>query len=201
MSEKRRVAVLGVYRSGSSAAAGALHHLGVEMGAPYFKNHYESLLLARKLRLWWREPQLQEMMPREARVRWLSEWILELESRNGLCSGAKHPLLSARGEDLLEAWGPDVRFIWTYRPQDESIASLQRLQWWPAAQSEPLQRDLWDRLTRFFAGRPHLRVDFADMIADPAREVARMIEFLEITPDPRHVDTAVRSVQYEPGGT
>jgi len=53
-----RVAVLGLYRSGSSAAAGVLHHLGVEMGAPYFEDHFESAQLAKRLRRWWHEPDL-----------------------------------------------------------------------------------------------------------------------------------------------
>ena len=35
------------------------------------------------------------------------------------------------------------------------------------------------------------------MIADPAREIARMIEFLEITPDAAHIRAAVDSVRYE----
>ena len=150
MSEKRRVAVLGLYRSGSSATAGVLHHLGVGMGEPYFRDYYEPLLLSRKLRLWWREPHLQEMMPREARVRSLADWIIGQEQKGALWVGAKHPLLSARGEDLLEAWGPDVRFIWTHRPVEQSIDSTLRLRWWTPAQCESIQRRLWDELHRFF---------------------------------------------------
>ena len=197
MSEKRRVAVLGLYRSGSSATAGVLHHLGVGMGEPYFRDYYEPLLLSRKLRLWWREPHLQEMMPREARVRRLSDWIIGQEQKGAPWVGAKHPLLSARGEDLLDAWGPDVRFIWTHRPVEQSIDSTLRLRWWTPAQCESIQRRLWDELHRFFSAQPHLRVDFADMIADPAREIARMIEFLEIAPDAAHIRAAVDSVRYE----
>ena len=199
MSEKRRIAVLGLYRSGSSAAAGVLHHLGVGMGEPYFRDYYEPLLLSRKLRLWWREPLLQEMMPREARVQRLADWIVGQESKGKPWVGAKHPLLSARGEDLLEAWGPNVRFIWTHRPIEQSIDSTLRLRWWTPAQCESVQRGLWDALQRFFSAQVHLRVDFADMVANPAREISRMIEFLEITPDAGQIDTAVGSVQYERG--
>jgi hypothetical protein len=199
VSEKRRIAVLGLYRSGSSATAGVLHHLGVGMGEPYFRDYYEPLLLSRKLRVWWHEPVLKEMMPREARVQWLSHWIAGQESKGNPWVGAKHPLLSARGEDLLEAWGPDVRFIWTHRLIEQSIDSIMRLRWWTPEQTDAVQRQLWDALHRFFAMQPHLRIDFADMIANPAHEIGRMIEFLGITPNARQVETAVASVQYERG--
>jgi hypothetical protein len=199
MNDKRRVAVLGLYRSGSSATAGALHRLGVDMGGPYYRDYYEPLLLSRRLRLWWREPALQEMMPREARVQRLADWISAQESRGKPWVGAKHPLLSVRGEDLLEAWGPNVKFIWTHRPVEQSIDSTLRLRWWTPAQCESIQRQLYESLQRFFSTQAHLRVEFVDMIADPAREIARIVEFLEITPDPRDVESAVVSVQYERG--
>jgi hypothetical protein len=200
MNDKRRVAVLGLYRSGSSAAAGALHHLGVDMGSPYFGDHYESLVLARKLRLWWREPRFQEMMPREARVRRLADWIEGQERKPTPWIGAKHPLLSVCGEDLQEAWGPEVRFIWTWRPLEQSIDSIKRIGWWTPELGETLQRRLWESLQRFFARTPHLRVEFADMIANPGREIDRMIEYLQITPDAAHIRAAVESVRYEKRG-
>jgi len=197
MSEKCRVAVLGLYRSGSSAAAGALYRLGVEMGAPYFKDCYEPIVLARNLRKWWGEPHLWEMLPREARVRALSEWIAGQEQKGKPWVGAKHPLLAARGEDLLEAWGPDVRFIWTHRPVEQSIESLLRLRWFTPPVSESLQRQLWEALNRFFSAQPHLRVEFADLVANPAREIDRMIEFLGIVPDTGQIEAAVKSVRYK----
>ena len=60
----RRVAVVGLYRSGSSFWAGALHHLGVDMGAPFWENdvenhpdnHYEPWDLSIDLRRMWNEP-------------------------------------------------------------------------------------------------------------------------------------------------
>jgi hypothetical protein len=99
-----RVAVLGLYRSGSSAAAGVLHHLGVEMGAPYWMDNYESARLARRLRRWWHEPELQERFPAPERVRKLRDWISFLEGGGAAHVGAKHPLLSLCGDDLVQAW-------------------------------------------------------------------------------------------------
>lgn len=192
-----RVAVLGLYRSGSSAAAGVLHHLGVEMGAPYYEDHFESARLAKRLRRWWHEPDLQELFPHAERVRKLRDWIYFLESRGATHVGAKHPLLSLCGADLLEAWGPEVRFIWTWRPLDESIASIRRADWWIEPYGEKLQRRLWDDVNQFFAGREHLRVDFSDMLADPAREIRRIADYVNLPREGDGFATALASIRTE----
>jgi hypothetical protein len=195
-----RIAVLGLYRSGSSAAAGVLHHLGVEMGAPYWMDNYESARLARRLRRWWHEPDLQERFPPGERVRKLRDWISFLEAGGATHIGAKHPLLSLCGEDLVEAWGPGVRFVWTWRPLDESIASIRRTGWWPEPLGEKLQRRLWDDVNRFFAGREHLRVDFSDMLADPAREIRRIADYVDLLPDNDRFAAALASIRPERTG-
>lgn len=189
--------MLCLYRSGSSAAAGALHHLGVEMGAPFWRNHYESARLAKRLRRWWHEPDLEERYPRAERVRKLGDWIAFLETGGAAHVGAKHPLLSLCGEDLVEAWGPAVRFVWTHRPLAESIASIRRARWWPEPHGEALQLRLWDAVNRFFAGREHLRIDFADMLADPAREIQRMVDYLGLAPDAAQFAAALASIRPE----
>jgi hypothetical protein len=193
-----RIAVLGLYRSGSSAAAGVLHHLDVEMGAPYWSDNYESARLARRLRRWWHEPDLHEDFPPAERVRKLSDWISFLEAGGATHVGAKHPLLSLCGDDLVAAWGPAVRFIWTWRPLDESIASMQRKGWFKP-HGEKLQRRLWDYVNRFFAGREHLRVDFSDMLADPAREIRRIVEYVDLPPDDDRFAAALASIRPESG--
>ena len=195
-----RVAVLGLYRSGSSASAGVLHHLGVDMGPPFSMDHYESARLAKRLRHWWHEPDLKECYPRTERVRKLRDWVSFLEAGSATHVGAKHPLLSLCGDDLLEAWGPAVRFIWTWRPLDESIASIRRTGWWPEPYGEKLQRHLWDEVNRFFAGREHLRVDFADMLANPAREIRRIADYANLPPDDDRFATALASIQPERSG-
>jgi hypothetical protein len=195
-----RIAVLGLYRSGSSAAAGVLHHLGVEMGAPYWMDNYESARLAKRLRRWWHEPDLHERFPPAERVRKLSDWISFLEAGRATHVGAKHPLLSLCGDDLVAGWGPAVRFIWTWRPLDESIASIRRTDWWWAKpKGETVQRRLWDELNRFFAGREHLRVDFSDMLTDPAREIRRIADYVDLAPDDVRFAAALASIRPESG--
>ena len=125
--KRTRIAVLGVYRSGSTAVAGALHHLGVDMGPPYFEGFYESAGLSKQLRRWWDEPRLVEKVGRAKRVRVLEQWIKEREAGGVRWVGMKHPLLSLCGDDLVQAWGEDTRFIRCCRPLEDSIDSLKRL--------------------------------------------------------------------------
>lgn len=192
--------MLGLYRSGSSAAAGVLHHLGVELGAPFWMDHYESARLARRLRRWWHEPDLHERYPRAERVRKLGDWIGFLEAGGATHVGAKHPLLSLCGDELVAAWGPATRFVWTYRPLADSVASIRRTGWWPEPQGEQLQSRLWAEVNRFFASHEHLRIDYAGMLADPGREIRRLIDYLGLAPDAGQFAAALASIRTEQGG-
>ena len=52
-------------------------------------------------------------------------------------------------------------------------------------------------LDRFFAGREHLAVEFADLMSNPRREVERLMAYLDITADADKIEAAVRFI--EPG--
>jgi Sulfotransferase family len=190
-----RIAVLGVYRSGSTAVAGALHHLGVDMGPPFFEGFYESAWLSQQLRRWWAEPHLREKVSQAKRVRVLAQWIHEREQGGAQWVGMKHPLLSLCGDDLVQAWGPETRFIRCCRPLQDSIDSLKRLG--RTVNGEFLQGTLMAALDRFFADREHLAVEFADLMSNPRREVERLMAYLQLTADAEKIDAAVRFI--EPG--
>ncbi|HUG67816.1 MAG TPA: FkbM family methyltransferase [Pirellulaceae bacterium] len=188
-----RVAVLGLYRSGSTALAGVLHHLGVDMGAPYFRDYFEPDALARQLRFWWNEPLLEERILPAERVRALEQWVHEREQGGADYVGCKHPLLSLCGQDLVDAWGPDTRFLWSQRPLDESIRSLIRLTWWPNA--EEIQRTLWGAATEFFRNQEHLGVEYAEMLADPTRRIEQIVEYLRLEPTQQQIAAAIQSIK------
>jgi hypothetical protein len=190
-----RIAVLGVYRSGSTAVAGALHHWGVDMGPPFFEGFYESAGLSEQLRRWWDEPRLREKVSQAKRIRVLAQWIQERERGGARWVGLKHPLLSLCGEDLLQAWGPETRFIRCCRPLEDSINSLRRLG--RKVDGAFLQGTLMAALDRFLAGREHLAVEFADLMSNPRREVLRLMDYLQITADPERIEAAIRFI--EPG--
>ena len=190
-----RIAVLGVYRSGSTAVAGALHHLGVDMGPPFFEGFYESAWLSEQLRRWWDEPRLREKVSPAKRIRVLAQWIQEREQGGARWVGMKHPLLSLCGEDLVRAWGLETRFIRCCRPLEDSIDSLKRLG--RKVDGEFLQGTLLAALDRFFAGREHLAIEFADLMTDPRREVQRLVEYLRIEAGAQQIESAIRFI--EPG--
>jgi hypothetical protein len=189
-----RIAVLGLYRSGSTVVAGVLHHLGVDMGAPFYGGYYESDWVSKQLRIWWDERgELQEKVQRPKRVKVLAEWVKEREAAGARWVGIKHPLLSLCGEDLVQAWGEETRFIRCCRPLEESVKSM-KIGMGYKGDAELRQRTLLDELDRFLAGRPHLQVGFSDMMEHPEEEIKRMIEFLEIAPEPERIAVAVQSV-------
>jgi hypothetical protein len=187
-----RIAVLGLYRSGSTAVAGALHHLGADMGAPFYHQYFESAELSLALRSWWDEPRLQERTPSSRRVAALRRWACQRERSGSRWIGAKHPLLSLCGDDLLQSWGSGTRFIWCHRPFEDSVTSLEQAGWWQDCRS--IQRKLWTELDRFFGTQEHLRIDYAELMADRAAQVARLVDFLGMQPTPEQQAAAVRFV-------
>ncbi len=189
-----RIPVLGLYRSGSTATAGILHHLGVDMGGPFWGNYYEPYSLSERLREWWNEPFLEAQVDRAERVQAFRQWGDSRAAYDQHSIGCKHPLLSLCGDDLIEAWGAETRFIWTCRPLDESIDSIVRLNWWPA-HAERAQRTLWEATHDFFSGTEHLRIEFADMLDNPRRQAERIIEFVGIQPTEEQLDAAVKFIQ------
>lgn len=190
----QRVAVLGLYSSGSTATANVLHCLGVKLGRELFGDYFEPKWLAEQLRLWWQEPDLIERVSRRQRVAALASWLCDLAGEEQTCIAAKHPLLTLCGTDLLEAWGPQTRFIWTWRPLADSIASLKRRGWWPGKE-QAVQTRLWNAAEAFFTVQPHLRIEFGDLLCDPQREVERLIEFLKLEPTDTQRTTAVAAVR------
>ncbi|HTW36935.1 MAG TPA: hypothetical protein VMD49_00020 [Steroidobacteraceae bacterium] len=171
--------MLGLYDSGSSALAGMLDRLGVNMAPPFWGEFYEPYELSWHLRKWWDEPRLKECAPPEHRVRFLRRWIELHECSGSAGVGAKHPLLSLCGKDLVAAWGKDARFVWSYRPLEESIRGLKRRSWMPGHE-ERVQRRLWEALHELERSNvPMLKLDWGQVKADPAfgvRELARVAE-------------------------
>ena len=60
----------------------------------------------------------------------------------------KHPLLLWSADDLLEACGTAARFIWSYRPLNESIDKLTERAWWPGGERF-IQTALWNKVKPF----------------------------------------------------
>ncbi|HEY7158747.1 MAG TPA: hypothetical protein VH575_32685 [Gemmataceae bacterium] len=198
MPSTRRIAVLGLYNSGSTALAGVLHRLGVDMGAPFWfnsddnspRNFYEPWDLGCMLRYWWNEPAIREMTERATRVACLANWIRLREGVHQGAAGAKHPLLCLCGDDLVEAWGTQTLFVRAYRPLGESIARL-RLRRWFAGHEDRLQLNLWDAAENFCTRQPHLRVEYHRLKREPAAVLGEVVAYTRLTPTAEQMATAV----------
>lgn len=184
-----RIVVTGLYRSGSTAIAGVLHRLGVDMGSPFFGDYYESSFLSANLRYWWQEPFLIERIFSAQRIWLLNQWISQPNKIKLKAVGAKHPLLCLCSEDILSAWGQNTKFIWAYRSLDESIASLAKQGWWHPLECRRVQEILWEEANAFFSKNEHLRLEHEALVKEPVGQIKRMIEYLHLSPN----DTEVRA--------
>jgi hypothetical protein len=189
-----RIIVVGCYRSGSTAIASILHHLGVDMGMPFYKSHFEGSQVAAKLRTWWNEPTLEEMEERENRVLWLKKWVERRERRRVGFVGVKHPLIGCRPEDFSEAWGEAVKVVWAYRPLNESVASLKQLQWMAGFDEDRIQSLLQSRVSMFLHARDHLIIENSKLKRRPLWEVEKLVEYLNLEPDAKALGSAFASL-------
>ncbi len=187
-------AVIGLYRSGSSATAGLLHRLGVDMGIPYFGDYYESEDVSAALREWWQEPLLEESSPAIERQEWLAEWLQRRRQGGSEEVGIKHPLLCLSAVDLEQAWGGETKFIRTCRDKRESIESLERLAWWPNHE-ERIQNQLWQAAEEFFHQRSCLEIPFEQLISRPAYTTDQLVEYLGIDVSTRRRLRAASSIK------
>lgn len=185
------IAVIGTFRSGSSIVAAMLDRLGVDMGAPFFRDFFEPADLAVSLRRWWQEPKLVPSESASNRAYLLRQW---LESRgDGLWIGAKHPLLTLSVKDLQRAWGSNTKFIWCRRPLADAVASLEKLNWWP--NSTEVQQRLLEVAESHFPVDNGLVVDFQDAVDKPDSVVERIIEFLQLDPTTKQINNARQVVR------
>lgn len=206
MTSTPRIAVLGLYNSGSTAVAGVLHRLGVNMGPPFWEtsddgsayNFYEPYDLAWHLRRWWDEPHAIERVAAADRIRFLSGWIALQETVRPGPSGAKHPLLSLCANDIAAAWGPNTRFIWCWRPLGQSISGLQRRGWFTGYE-ESLQQSLWDALHEFESSRADVaKLDWARVKSDPEWSTRELAALTELELSETELRAAAKFIRAEP---
>ncbi|MGE5095194.1 MAG: hypothetical protein ACM3SO_08640 [Betaproteobacteria bacterium] len=208
--EGGRIAVLGLYNCGSTGIADMLHHLGAFMAPPFWEvsdedadnNFYEPYALSWHLRAWWDEPRIVERVPRDVRVDYLRQWaVLQETLSSSRPIGAKHPLLCLCAEDLLEAWGPDTRFLWSWRPLEESIAGLRRRDWF-GEDTAALQRKLWDALQRFDEAHPGrlFKLDWNEAKARPDWAAEQLASFAGIAADPGLLQLAAARLRPQASG-
>ena len=219
---RNRIAVVGLYNSGSTAVAGVLSSLGVHFGNTSWA--YEDESMASFLAKAWDEPWGDaKIFSHEQRVQRLRDWMVNWEaSTNSTLLGLKHPLLSLSGLDVLTAWGNETTFVWAHRPLKESIAGLNRRSWFDYTVSTPeantlraqYQTKLWRSLRAFFecgpdgsddpgaaaadaascrAHRP-LVVSYSELLRDPDEVVLRIANALGLDRSAEEISNAAATV-------
>ena len=198
------IAVIGPYRGGTSAVAGAMHHLGIVMGHQFFsggraaspRGCFEAKRLFDICMSCYREPSFKEGANRQLRVRLLRGWLNGRRNEQPVI-GAKHPKFCLMIPELLEAW-PGCKFVVVHRPQAESSESLRKLGWWRSTwKPEDLIKRLMETRDRDVSGVPVERVlhlNFADFLNDTQPALESIARFAEIEPLPEHYQAALKHV-------
>jgi len=198
-----RIAVLGLYNSGSTTLAGMLHRLGANLGPPFWTdsddespgNYYESHDLTWHLRLWWDEPHLVERLSAPQREGAFKAWIAWQEAMSPSPAALKHPLLALCLPELLRAWGPGTRLVWAWRPLQDSIDGLLRRRWY-SGHEQAMQEALWAALEEANAsGLAMERMAFDEVRAAPRVAAEQLARLAGLAPSEHQLARAVAFVR------
>lgn len=195
------IVVYGSWSSGSSTIAGILHHLGVNMGAPFIQtrdprtpNSYESRSLCRFLCQNLDQATLERSPDADSNsiIAGLRAW----SSGKGEPFGAKHPLLSMIMEECDQAWGEHKRII-IWRPETEILASFKRRNWSFFRDDTP--RRIYAEIVKKCLDRSYLMLHYSNVIADSRSAVDQIISYCELQPTNQQISTAVDFVRVNDG--
>jgi hypothetical protein len=211
---KKTVVVLGMHRSGTSAVAGVLHALGVNMGTgsggeswvgKHWSNptgHFEnSEFVGLDYRILGGDatgirgrPRWEDVSARAPQFS--SEAKALVERSEAEMWGWKDPWTVL----TLDVFLPFLKspfFVFVRRPRQEVIASLRKRS---TAQDEEIANlfDLYEQrlaeLKRSLSAYPVLEIDYPTLLAEPAPTVGRLIEFLGLRPTREELDRALGMV-------
>lgn len=167
--------------------------LGFELGAPLWGKHFESIALRSILIQSWPEPGLSESVSKTERVAALKAWIEAMESRNPLVC-AKHPLLCLAVNNLVEAWGGDLKIIRAARPIDHSIIGLRERKWFQGHEVR-MQRKLDSCSDLFLSTHEHLSVEHGNLVQDPETEIRKVLRYLDLSRSDEEIRAAAGLVR------
>lgn len=198
------VAVVGVFRGGTSCTAGVLHNLGIVMGN-YFRRpntnnprgFFEAEQLAKICRQSFQEPLMAEKVRRPQRIEMLAEWAANMRDKHKWCGG-KHPTLSLMVPDIIDAWGRDTKFIAVDRDIQKVLASLQKLKWgWCDTAKQhtcPTMYARRDKDLESVSSNNILRIQYETLVSSPEKVVQEICSFLEYSPTEDQLEKAISHI-------
>ena len=195
------IAVLGPYCGGTSAVAGAMHHLGIRMGHKFFggdqehtpKGCFEAQMLFDLCQRCYPEPAFAIGKGYPERVKELENWM-KGRWQDGAVIGAKHPKLCLLITEMSEAW-PQCKFVVVHRDIEQSIDSLIKRGWFQQGiEPDVLTRRLVDARSAGLETVPGERVfdvAYNDILANPRPWLEQLAAFACIEPKPEQYEAAV----------
>lgn len=178
------VIVLGCFRSGTSAVAGVLHHLGVYMGSEFdppspnnVQGYWEDLQFKRI------HQQMNWGISDQAQIDFEYEELVRNREANHQLWGLKDPLLCLFVSKFVSLLQCDHQLIACKRPTSEIADSLSR------AMDLAQPNGLFDLATYYQKGMelalecykgPVLEVNYADIKSAREREIERIANFVKL---------------------
>lgn len=203
------VAVIGLHRSGSSCVATILHKLGVHMGnklGGYEKSGGgEAAGLAAICEAAAKFPsraiKTAPLLLDERLRKWIGDRRREAAAK-GTMAGGKYPHLCAMLPELTAICGSNLKVIHCDRPLEDSVASLCRRSaeagkgWLHVsdADSRAVQQWLQAEKTKWLPRMDHLTVAYRDLLAAPAVQVSRIVEYLGLSVTQEQIEAAIAHV-------
>lgn len=172
--------------------AGMLHRLGANMGPPFCATDDDQ---SENIRHWYGEPHIGiQPSNHEQRIGFLKAWIEHQENLKSP-AGAKHPLLSLCGHELITAWGANTQLIWAYRDFDASVRGLERRGWFRGHETATQQR-LWTALHELENTQKNLtKINWDDVRANPMGMARNLASLTGITPSDAQLTAATSFVK------
>lgn len=184
-----RIVVFGLYNSGSTAIAGALHHLGVNMGVPYHDDFYESAEVTQQLLNWYvSDTEMRDHTTFQTKVAFFQNWITRQQGEH---IGVKHPLLCLCPDAVFHTFGTEAIYLWAYRSLPVSIERLVARQWYVGHEAQ-MQNRLWYSLSKY-RKRLHV-IDWDQLKSQPVELIDQLVRTCHLMPTDEQHQVAIDSI-------
>jgi len=204
------IAVVGLHSSGSSAIAGLLHHLGVNMG-DVLKGRYgdnpdgdcgfEAVGLMGICETILPFPDTKFKIPRGKAWKKLRHWInfrRRIGHKQQVVVGGKYPTLCVLGDHLMSICKDQLYVVNCVRPLEESVVSVvQRTGNKKAMQHQEWLHEEKRKFINKMDQRKVITIDYPRLLANPQRSVKKLVQFLErigVEPSAKQIKRAIQSI-------
>lgn len=201
------IAVLGIHSSGSSALAGVLYHLGVDLGdrlTGYYGNDpnkscgFEAEGLARICEQCIPFPTTKHAVKRQVLWNKLRVWINGRRKKGlalGVPVGGKYPMLCRCGAQLMNICQDKLILVHIDRPLEDSIVSLIKREGHRHPPELLRAHQQWLHEGKEWLLKEHgkhITIAYDELVRNPAPQVQRLIGYLNLSPSQEQLNKALQ---------